>query len=97
MQSKKNLGFQQECAPENAISIWKKLRAGEFGPDARKVCLGASTLYTQMMGANFVIAGPINYTDAVFPACAMADAIIASETQRIGVKIPSGHPLYRIF
>ena len=50
-----------------------------------------------MMGANFVIAGPIEYADAVFPACAMADAIIASEAQNFGVKISPNHPLYKIF
>ena len=94
---KEKFGLPAGCAPENAISIWKKLKAGEFGPDARKVCLGASTLYTQMMGADFVIAGPINYADAVFPACAMADAIIGAEVQNLGVKISSDHPLYKIF
>jgi tetrahydromethanopterin S-methyltransferase subunit H len=94
---KEKFGLPAGCAPANAISIWKKLKAGEFGPEARKVCLGASTLFTQMMGANFVIAGPIEYADAVFPACAMADAIIASEAQNLGVKISPNHPLYKIF
>jgi len=94
---KEKFGLPAGCAPANAISIWKKLKAGEFGPDARKVCLGASTLYTQMMGANFVIAGPIDYADAVFPAVAMADAILASEAQTLGVKIPLNHPLNKIF
>ncbi len=94
---KEKFGLPAGCAPANAISIWKKLRAGEFGPDARKVCLGASTLYTQMMGADFVIAGPIDYADTVFPVVAMADAIIASEAQNLGVKIAPNHPLYKIF
>jgi tetrahydromethanopterin S-methyltransferase subunit H len=94
---KEKFGLPAGCAPANAISTWKKLKAGEFGPEARKVCLGASTLFTQMMGANFVISGPIDYVDAVFPACAMADAIIASEAQRLGTKIDPNHPLYKIF
>jgi tetrahydromethanopterin S-methyltransferase subunit H len=94
---KEKFGLPAGCAPANAISIWKKLKAGEFGVDARKVCLGASTLFTQMMGANFVIAGPIDYAGAVFPACAMADAIIASEAQSLGTKISLNHPLYKIF
>ncbi len=94
---KEKFGLPAGCAPANAISIWKKLKAGEFGPDARKVCLGSSILYTQMMGANFVIAGPIDYAETVFPACAMADAIIGAEAQNLGVKISPDHPLYRIF
>ncbi len=96
-QIKEKFGLPAGCAPANVISIWKMLKTGEFGPDARKVCFGASTLYTQMMGANFVIAGPIDYADAVFPAVAMADAIIAAEAHNLGVKIAPEHPLFRIF
>ncbi|MGD6806105.1 MAG: tetrahydromethanopterin S-methyltransferase subunit H family protein [Candidatus Bathyarchaeia archaeon] len=91
---KERFGLPAGCAPANAVSIWKKLKEGEFGPEGRKVCLAASTLYTQMMGANFVIAGPIEYAEAVFPACAMADAIIAAEAQKMGIKISANHPLY---
>lgn len=94
---KEKFGLPAGCSPANAISVWKKLKTGEFGSEARKVCLGASTLFTQMMGANFVIAGPIEYVDAVFPACAMADAIIASEAKELGVRIAPNHPLYKIF
>jgi tetrahydromethanopterin S-methyltransferase subunit H len=94
---KEKFGLPAGCAPANAISIWKKLKEGEFGHEGRKVCLAASTLFTQMMGANFVIAGPIDYADVVFPPCAMADAIIASEAQKMGVKIAPNHPLYKIF
>ncbi|MGD6810596.1 MAG: tetrahydromethanopterin S-methyltransferase subunit H family protein [Candidatus Bathyarchaeia archaeon] len=94
---KENFGLPAGCAPANALSIWKKLNDGIFGPDARKVCLGASILFTQTMAADFVIAGRIDEADAVFPVCAMADAIIAAETQQLGVKISSNHPFYKIF
>ena len=94
---KEKYGLPSGCAPNNAISIWKRLKAGEFGVDARRVCLGASTLFTQVMGADFVVAGPIDYADTVFPAAAMADAIVAAEAQRLGVKVPANHPLYRVF
>jgi len=94
---KENFGLPAGCAPANALSVWKKLNEGEFGPDARKVCLGASILFTQAMAADFVIAGRIDEADAIFPACAMADAIIAAETQKLGVKISLNHPLYKIF
>jgi tetrahydromethanopterin S-methyltransferase subunit H len=96
---KEKLGLPAGCAPANALAIWKKLRMGEFGPLARKVCLGASSLFTQAMGADFVIQGPIEFAEAAFPACAMADAIIASETERLGTNIrdKASHPLFKIF
>jgi tetrahydromethanopterin S-methyltransferase subunit H len=86
---KEKYGLPAGCAPNNAISIWKRLKAGEFGVDARRVCLGASTLFTQVMGADFVVAGPIDYADIVFPVVAMADAIVAAEAEKRGVKMPA--------
>jgi tetrahydromethanopterin S-methyltransferase subunit H len=95
---KEKFGLPAGCAPANALAIWKKLRMGEFGPIARKVCLGGSALFTQMMGANFVILGPIEFAEAAFPACAMADAIIAYSTKRLGTIVKTkNHPLYKIF
>jgi tetrahydromethanopterin S-methyltransferase subunit H len=93
---KETFGLPAGCAPANALSLWKKLNEGEFGSDARKVCLGASVLFTQIMAADFVIAGRIDEVDAVFPAVAMADAILAAEAQNIGVKTSANHPFYKI-
>jgi len=96
---KEKFGLPAGCAPANALAIWGKLRMGEFGPIARRVCLGASSLFIQTMGADFVISGPIEFAEAAFPACAMADAIIASETESLGTKIrdKENHPLCKIF
>ena len=51
------------------------------------------------MGANFVIMGPIEFAEAAFPACAMADAIIASNAESLGTEIRDreNHPLSKIF
>ncbi len=95
---KEKFGLPVGCAPANALANWGKTKMGEFGLIARQVCLGASVLFTQMMGANFVIQGPIEYSESVFPACAMADAIIAKEAEKIGTKVKDKtHPLYKIF
>lgn len=95
---KEEFGLPAGCAPANAMAMWKKLKMGEFGADARGVCLGSSALLTQMMGADFVISGPIKFADAVFPACAMADAIIANSTKGLGTTVKTkDHPFYKIF
>ena len=94
---KEEFGLPTGCGPANALAIWRKLKEGEFGPVAYKVCLGGSALFTQMMGANFVIHGPIELAEAAFPACAMTDAIIASEAKKLGTAIKAvNHPLYKI-
>lgn len=95
---KEKFGLPAGCAPANALAIWRRLKTGDFGPTARKVCLGSSVLFTQMMGANFVIQGPIELAEAVFPACAMADVIIASEAKKLGTIVKAAnHPLSKIF
>jgi len=49
------------------------------------------------MGASFVLYGPIDHAGAIFPACAMADAIIAYHARALGIKPVANHPLYKIF
>jgi len=94
---KSEYGFPVGCGPSNAITTWKKVKK-EMGPYAYNVCLGASCLATQLFGANFVLYGPIEGMEATFPACAMADAIIAYNARRFGVRPKvKNHPLYKIF
>jgi len=94
---KNEYGFPVGCGPSNAITTWKKVKK-EMGSYAYNVCLGGSCLATQLFGANFVLYGPIEGMEAAFPACAMADAIIAYNARRFGVKPKvKNHPLYKIF
>ncbi len=56
---KEEFGLPAGCGPSNAVNTWKRLTRGEFGSDSFKVCTGGSGITTQMMGANFVLYGPI--------------------------------------
>ena len=95
---KNEFGLPTGCAPANAVTSWKRMKKGEFGPAAYNVCLGGSVVVTQMAGANFVLHGPVEFAEAAFPACAMTDAIIAYAAKRLGTTIKTqNHPLYKIF
>jgi tetrahydromethanopterin S-methyltransferase subunit H len=95
---KNEFGLPTGCAPANAVTGWKRVKKGEFGPAAYSVCLGGSVVVTQMSGANFVLHGPVEFAEAAFPACAMTDAIIAYAAKRLGTTIKTpNHPLYKIF
>lgn len=95
---KEEFGLPAGCGPSNAITTWKRLTKGEFGPDGFKVCTGGSGITTQMMGADFVLFGPIELAEQAFIAGAMTDAIIAYTTKRLGTRIQAqNHPLYKIF
>ncbi len=94
---KSEYGFPVGCGPPNAITTWKKVKK-ELGPYAYSTCLAGSGLVTQSLGANFVLYGPIEDAEAVFPACAMADAIIAYNARRFGIRPKTkNHPLFKIF
>jgi tetrahydromethanopterin S-methyltransferase subunit H len=94
---KNKYGLPVGCGPANAITTWKKAKK-EMGPFAYTTCLAGSCLITQSQGANFVLYGPIENAEAVFPACAMADAIIAYNARRFGIRPETKqHPLFKIF
>jgi tetrahydromethanopterin S-methyltransferase subunit H len=95
---KNEFGLPAGCGPANAVTTWKRVKKGEFGPYAYEVCSGGSGILTQMMGANFVLYGPIELSEAAFISCAMTDALIAYVARRIGTTPKTrNHPLYKIF
>ncbi|WXG46876.1 MAG: tetrahydromethanopterin S-methyltransferase subunit H [Candidatus Atabeyarchaeum deiterrae] len=95
---KKEFGLPTGCGPANAVTQWKRLKKGEFGQQGYNVCSGGSGIVTQMMGANFVLFGPIELSESAFIACAMTDAITAYTAKRMGTTIKAtDHPLYNIF
>ena len=95
---KNEFGLPAGCGPANAVTTWKKVKKGEFGAYSYEVCSGGSGILTQMMGANFVLYGPIELSEAAFISCAMTDALIAYVSRRLGITIKTkNHPLYKIF
>jgi tetrahydromethanopterin S-methyltransferase subunit H len=95
---KSEYGFPAGCGPANALTTWKRAKKGEFGPYAYNVCVGCSGPFTQLMGANFIMFGPIELAEAAFPACAMTDALVAYYAKRLGTNVKTkNHPLFKIF
>lgn len=92
---KNEFGIPSGCAPSNAIYAWKTLK--KLGPYARTTCIAASHAFLPVMGADFMLYGPIKYAEMVFPACAMMDAFIGYDSRWRGTKPRKNHPLYKIF
>jgi tetrahydromethanopterin S-methyltransferase subunit H len=65
--------------------------------EAYRVCDAASNLIVQMMGADFLLYGPIGSAERVFPAVAMAD-IFAAEAASLefGTEPSADHPFKRL-
>lgn len=95
---KSEFGLPAGCGPANAVTTWKKVKKGEFGTHAYEVCSGGSVILTQMMGANFVLYGPVELSEPAFISCAMTDALVAYVARRMGITIKTReHPLFKIF
>jgi tetrahydromethanopterin S-methyltransferase subunit H len=93
---KQETGYPAGCAPANAMYMWlrkKKLESPLF-----EAC-GANILSLPiMMGANFIIYGPIKNASWVYPACATINAMIAYYARTLGITPKTkNHPLYKIF
>jgi tetrahydromethanopterin S-methyltransferase subunit H len=95
---KSEFGLPTGCGAANAVTTWKRVKKGEFGPLAYEVCSGGSGILTQTMAANFLLYGPIELSETMFIACAMADALIAYGARKLGIVTKTrNHPLYKIF
>ncbi len=58
----------------------------------------ATNAIMQTMGANWLMFGPIEQSDYVFPAVAITDAYVASAMGDIGIRpLEETHPIYKIF
>lgn len=90
-------GLPTGCGPSNAITTWKRLKK-EYKPFAYHACLAGSAIVNIMTYANFILYGPMEFAETVYPACAMTDAIIAYAARKLGTRPKvSNHPLFKIF
>lgn len=93
---KEEFGLPAGCGPANAVTTWKKVK--KLGPYAYLVCATGADLVTIVMGADFVLYGPVEKAEAAFPSCAMVDAMIAYNARKYGIRPKTrSHPLYKIF
>ncbi len=93
---KNEFGLPSGGGPSNAVLEWKRIN--ELGNQAKNVCMANAAVAIQQAGANFILYGPIGKADAIFPAVAMTDAIIAYTIRLSGAKPKTKeHPLYKIF
>lgn len=93
---KDTLGLPSGCSPANAFDAWR--RVNELAPQAKRTCLASLCVFTQCFGADFILYGPVKLAEVVFPACAMADAILTYSLVAEGYEPEDKNtPLYKIF
>ena len=92
---KDRFGLPVGCGAHNAVDTWRGLKT-KFGEKARVPALVSANVAPIVLGADFILYGPIEHADYVFPAVAMLDAAYAFLLREKGVKVGRDHPIYRI-
>lgn len=92
---KSETGLPAGCGPANATSIWKRRKNYEL--DVFKCCNSLSQALPIIMGANFILYGPISYARYIYPVCALAAGYVAYNMRFKGIRVARVHPLFRVF
>ncbi len=92
---KSELGLPVGCGPHNAIGLWKGLRS-KFGLRSTRPIVASVNSFAAAAGADWILYGPIEAAEVVFPAVAMVDAAYAFPRIQSGFRLGRGHPLFRI-
>jgi tetrahydromethanopterin S-methyltransferase subunit H len=92
---RQELGLPVGSGAHNAIGTWKGLKK-KMGKQARDPSMAAACAITVAAGANFVLYGPIESAEYMFPSIALVDAAYAQLRIEAGVMPDSKHPIFRI-
>jgi len=64
----------------------------------RKGCVTATNAIMQTMGANWLMFGPAEQADWVFPAVAIVDTYVSSAMSDLDIRpLDETHPIFKVF
>ncbi len=94
---KENYGLPAGSGAHNAIDRWHERHKLE--PTRYLMSTAVAFASTIMMGADFLLYGPLKRAPETYTTCALADAYVAySMQQEYGIRpLEREHPLYKIF
>ena len=71
---------------------------GNFPKEIRRACDAAQNAILPIVGADWIMFGPIELAEYVFPAVAVIDTYILTATAEVGIRpaVEGMHPLYRL-
>jgi len=94
---KEKYGLPCGCGAHNAVDMWHKRR--KLDPDAYLSSSVVANVLPIIMGANFMLYGPIGSASRMYTPVAVADAYVAyTMMQEFGSRpLTTSHPIFRIF
>ncbi len=96
--SKTLFGLPTGCGIHNAVSSWTWIRKlKKTNREAYQVADVSSNLIAQILGADYLLYGPIENAELVFPLVAMGDAFSAESTYlEFGIEPRADHPFKKL-
>ena len=92
--AKARLGLPVGSGIHNAVSAWPWLHSKDI---AIKKCCDASAAAMQILASgDFLLYGPIENAEFVFPVAALADILIAEAVRDLEICPEDGHPIHRL-
>jgi tetrahydromethanopterin S-methyltransferase subunit H len=92
---KNELGYPAGCGAHNAIGTWRGLK-NKFGLYARRPSMAVADVLPVSVGGDFILYGPIEEAEYIFPAIALADSAFAQLSIERGKRPSREHPLFKI-
>lgn len=92
--AKARFGLPVGSGMHNAASSWPWLR--DQKAIVRKCCDAAASALQQLASGDFILYGPIEAADVIFPVAAMVDILISEAVSDLDVWPIDGHPLQRL-
>ena len=94
---KEKFGHPTGLGSGNVVTTMGWVKAN-FAKEFRYGTRTATNAIMQTMGANWLMFGPVEQADYVFPAVAIVDAYVASAMGDLGIRpLEETHPIYKIF
>ena len=94
---KEKFGHPTGLGTGNVVTTMGWVKA-HFAKEFRKGTRTATNAIMQVMGSNWLMFGPAEQSDYVFPAVAIVDAYVASAMGDLGIRpLHEQHPIYKIF
>jgi len=92
---KDKYGYPCGCGAHNALSSWKRLKK-KYTRDAQTMVKGVIDAIPTIIGADFVLFGPLKNASSHYPAVAMVDAAYSQLMMEKHIRPDKSHPRYRI-
>jgi len=94
---KEKFGYPTGLGTGNVVTTMGWVKANVV-KEFRKGCVTATNAIMQTMGANWLMFGPAEQADWVFPAVAIVDTYVASAMADLDIRpLNEDHPIFRVF